>query len=277
MSSLFALTLLCFIAVALFRPVEARSGRKKLRCGVPGVPRAPDRIVGGRDAIHGAWPWQVSLQYWGIIHFCGGTLINKRWVLTAAHCVEDGTKPHVTLGESRLSKNDSTEVTIKTKKVFIHPGYGVWYNLYDAALLKLKKRVRFNKYIRPVCVPSQNSPLPPPGTVCSITGWGSTREGGSTKNRLQEADVPIVSDYDCSSVHDLSFDSFVEFCARYMAGGVDTCQGDSGGPLVCEKDGNYFLHGITSWGIGCALPEYPGVYARVAAFADWIRDTIRNN
>eukprot|EP00058_Branchiostoma_floridae_P002187 XP_002587675.1 hypothetical protein BRAFLDRAFT_92719 [Branchiostoma floridae] len=260
-------------------------GRKGLRCGVPVVSRALDRIVGGSDAIHGAWPWQVSLQYWGIIHFCGGTLINKRWVLTAAHCVNDGTKPHVTLGESRLSKNDSTEITIKTKKVFIHPGYGVWYNIYDAALLKLKKRVRFNKYIRPVCVPSQNSPLPPPGTVCSITGWGATREGGSTKNRLQEADVPIVSDYDCSSVHDLSFDSFVEFCAGYFSSlyvvlksAHVTCpQGDSGGPLVCEKDGNYFLHGITSWGIGCALPEYPGVYARVAAFADWIRDTIRNN
>ncbi|XP_078621134.1 trypsin-2-like [Branchiostoma floridae x Branchiostoma japonicum] len=276
--SSFVLTLLCSIAVVLLRPVDAGSGRKGLRCGVPGVPRAPDRIVGGSDAIHGAWPWQVSLREWGIFHFCGGALIHKRWVLTAAHCVDDGSKPHVTLGDNRESGDDGTEVTIKTQKVFIHPNYGSGFNNYDVALLKLKKRVRFNKYIRPVCLPSQSSTtLPPPGTVCSITGWGTTREGGSSPNRLQEADVPIVSDSQCSSVHRFRFDSSSEFCAGYMAGGIDTCQGDSGGPLVCEKDGNYFLHGVTSWGEGCARPGYPGVYARVAALSDWIRNTIRNN
>ncbi|XP_066288599.1 trypsin-2-like isoform X2 [Branchiostoma lanceolatum] len=250
-----------------------------MSCGVPGVARNSDgRIVGGSDANHGAWPWQVSLRSfpYGLFHFCGGALIHRKWVLTAAHCVSDGDKPYVTFGETRLSGDDGSERTIKTKKVFIHPSYSG--DEYDVALLKLKEKVRFSQYVRPVCVPEASTVFPVPGTVCSITGWGYAKEGGSTKNHLQEADVPIVSDAECSRVYAWSgYDSTAEFCAGYKAGGIDTCQGDSGGPLVCQSDGQYWLQGVTSWGDGCARPGKPGVYARVTAVADWIKNTIRNN
>ncbi|XP_035696223.1 trypsin-2-like [Branchiostoma floridae] len=280
MSSTFALPLLCSIAVhvAVLHTVDAGSEGRRFRCGVPGVAREAGRIVGGSNANHGAWPWQVSLRWApsGIGHFCGGALLNKRWVLTAAHCVDDGFKPYVTMGDSSLTGDDGTERTIITRRVFIHPSYGFGY---DAALLQLKKRVRFSQYIRPVCLPGSSSTAPPPGTVCSITGWGTTSEGASSlPDHLQEADVPIVSDSDCSGAYAPWFDLTSEICAGYMAGGIDSCQGDSGGPLVCESAaGTYFLHGLTSWGYGCARPDKPGVYARVTAFVDWIRTTIRDN
>ncbi|XP_066293152.1 trypsin-2-like isoform X1 [Branchiostoma lanceolatum] len=277
MSSSVALTVLCSIAITVPRPVDAASAERRIRCGVPGVPRtSDDRIVGGSDAEHGAWPWQVSLRAlpYGIFHFCGGALIHRQWVVTAAHCVSDGSKPYVTLGDSRLSGDDGTERTIRTRRVFIHPSYGFGY---DVALLKLKKRVRFNPYTRPACLPQASTVLPA-GTVCSITGWGTTAEGGSLPNQLQEADVPILSDAQCSGAYAPFVDLTSEVCAGYLAGGIDSCQGDSGGPLVCQSaGGQYFLHGLTSWGEGCARPGKPGVYARVTAVADWIRNTIRNN
>ncbi|XP_019641765.1 PREDICTED: trypsin-1-like [Branchiostoma belcheri] len=268
-----ALTVLCSIAVAGPGPV----GAPDPRCGIPAVARtAPgDRIVGGNDANHGAWPWQVSLRYLAHsdFHFCGGALVHPQWVVTAAHCVDDGDRPYVTLGESSRSSNDGTERTIRAKKVFIHPKYGF---AYDVALLKLRKSVRFTPYIRAVCLP-ESSTVVPPGTVCTITGWGATSEGGYLSNQLQEADVPIVSDSDCSSSYPgwLDFDS--EICAGYTAGGVDSCQGDSGGPLVWLTGGQYLLIGLTSWGEGCARPNRPGVYTRVSGVVSWIKRTIRNN
>ncbi|XP_019627168.1 PREDICTED: uncharacterized protein LOC109472036 isoform X2 [Branchiostoma belcheri] len=249
----------------------------RYRCGVPAVARAApkDRIVGGNDAKHGAWPWQVSLRVLAhsSFHFCGGALVHQQWVVTAAHCVDDGSRPYVVLGESSRSVDDGTERTIRARRIYIHPKYGFGY---DVALLKLRKRVRFTPYIRPVCLPDSTTVVQP-GTVCTITGWGTTSEGGSLSDQLQEADVPIVSDADCSSSYTGLLDLDSEICAGYMAGGVDSCQGDSGGPLVWLTEGQHLLIGLTSWGEGCARPNRPGVYTRVTSVVNWIKRIIHIN
>ncbi|KAI8482556.1 hypothetical protein Bbelb_397040 [Branchiostoma belcheri] len=146
----------------------------------------------------------------------------------------------------------------------------------NPALLKLRKRVRFTPYIRPVCLPDSTTVVQP-GTVCTITGWGTTSEGGSLSDQLQEADVPIVSNADCSSSYTGLLDLDSEICAGYMAGGVDSCQGDSGGPLVWLTEGQHLLIGLTSWGEGCARPNRPGVYTRVTSVVNWIKRIIHIN
>lgn len=118
-----------------------------------------------------------------------------------------------------------------------------------------------------------------PGVFADITGWGATAQGGPRSDNLKGASVPIVSDPSCQSSYDGDFDPATMICAGYADGGVDTCQGDSGGPLESPLasgalDGaTYRLVGITSWGIGCAQPGFPGVYARVAE--PTLRDAIQ--
>ncbi|XP_066292261.1 chymotrypsinogen A-like isoform X1 [Branchiostoma lanceolatum] len=265
-------------------------------CGVPVIGPNPwsrlaagfGRIVGGNDARPGSWPWQVSIRSWvsGKNHFCGGTLVDKQWVVTAAHCVDNGRKPYLTFGEFDRYHYDNTEKTIFTEEIFIHPGYNNSLLTNDVAVLKLTSPVTYTAYVYPICLPDASMEAEV-GTVCTVTGWGSHREGGTTANRLLQANIPIVDSTDCSEkyarltqqgkgVHAIHPESMV--CAGYPEGGVDSCQGDSGGPLVCKSStGAHWLQGVVSWGYGCARADAPGVYARVPSLADWIRVTMETN
>lgn len=134
--------------------------------------------------------------------------------------------------------------------------------------------VSFSSYVGLACLPTSD---PIPGKSCVITGWGTLSSGGNQPSELQVAHVPIVKQDDCNKKYNNQIhESMV--CAGYPEGGKDSCQGDSGGPLVCKRiDGRYSVHGITSWGYGCAAPNYPGVYARVSFLLKWIKEQIKNN
>ncbi|XP_060774486.1 serine protease 27-like [Neoarius graeffei] len=245
---------------------------------VCGLAPLNNHIVGGENAEEGLWPWQASLQIFGN-HFCGGTLINEKWVLTAAHCFSSyqtlGLK--VYLGKKTLESSDPHEISVDVLKVVIHPNYNRFTLNNDIALLHLKKAVTFTDYIRPVCLASLESNYPH-GTSSWVTGWGKLAyEDSLPSSVLQEAEVPVVDSQQCDAQLGPGLVTENMICAGFQEGGIGPCQGDSGGPLVVKQGSVWVQGGITSWGKGCALPELPAVFTRVSQYQSWISDVIKRN
>ncbi|XP_078578540.1 ovochymase-like isoform X1 [Branchiostoma floridae x Branchiostoma japonicum] len=248
-------------------------------CGAPPIhPVFPplNRIVGGEGAVSSSWPWQASLQT-SAGHRCGGTLITPDWVVTAAHCVDDNTNPGrytIVLGKHHTYSSDETEQRFSLSRLIMHENYAPSpVPNKDIALLKLSQPATINQYVRTACLPQDAEDNPTPGTMCVITGWGNT-QGTGDDDVLKQARVPVVSNAACRNAYSGRQISNFMMCAGHPEGGHDTCQGDSGGPLVCSRRGTWVLDGVTSWGEGCAVPGYPGVYASVSSLLDWINQKI---
>ncbi|XP_063709203.1 proclotting enzyme [Culicoides brevitarsis] len=246
------------------------------------------RIVGGKKAQSGEWPWMAAIFLHGSKRtefWCGGSLIGKKYILTAAHCTRDSRqRPFaanqftVRLGDIDLlsDKEDSAPITIKVKEVRAHPSFSRvgFYN--DIAILVLEENVRKNKYVIPLCLPQPTlKKARLPGRRATVVGWGTTYYGGKESNVQRQALLPIWRNEDCNRAYFQPItDNFL--CAGYSEGGVDACQGDSGGPLMMEIDGRWTQLGIVSFGNKCGEPSYPGVYTRVSEYMDWIRENTRN-
>nr|XP_029718824.1 serine proteinase stubble-like isoform X2 [Aedes albopictus] len=262
------------------------SAARNYECGVQTMGRPETRIVGGKNAPFGRWPWQVSVRrtsFFGFssTHRCGGAVINDNWIATAGHCVDDllTSQIRIRVGEYDFSHVQEqlpyTERAVARKVV--HPKYNFFTYEFDLALVKLEQPLVFAPHISPICLPATDDLLI--GENATVTGWGRLSEGGTLPSVLQEVSVPIVSNDRCKSMflragrHEFIPDIFL--CAGHETGGQDSCQGDSGGPLqVKGKDGHYFLAGIISWGIGCAEANLPGVCTRISKFVPWILDTV---
>ncbi|KAM8820314.1 transmembrane protease serine 6 [Eudromia elegans] len=250
------------------------SDEKHCDCGL----QAPlSRIVGGADSVEGEWPWQASLQVRGH-HICGGTLIADRWVISAAHCFQEErlASPSVWtiyLGKYLQNATSHTEVSFKVERLFLHPYYEEDSHDYDVALLQLDHPVISSPSIQPICLPAP-SHLFEPGLHCWITGWGAIKEGGRISNTLQKVDVQLIQQDICSEAYHYMISPRM-LCAGYHKGKKDACQGDSGGPLACkEPSGKWFLAGLVSWGMGCARPNYYGVYTRITQVLGWMNQTM---
>ncbi len=226
------------------------------------------RIIGGTELTTGQQPWLVSLQENGE-HFCGGSLIDAVWVLTAAHCVE-GSASGLQVRANFVDLTDSSEgQRANVSSVFVHPDY-LNGDAADIALLKLASPISGVTTLPLADISFMNSSAKP-GTTATVSGWGVTRENGDIPNIVQAVDVPLVSTPQCNQPQ--AYDGQIadtEICAGYQRGGRDSCQGDSGGPLVVHQQGQPVQVGVVSWGDGCALPNKYGVYARVASFNSWI-------
>ncbi|KAI7803462.1 trypsin-3-like [Triplophysa rosa] len=233
------------------------------------------KIVGGADATEGSWPWQASIQTAGS-HFCGGSLINKDWVLSAAHCFQSTTASNIKVyfGLQTLSGSNPNAISMTVTQIINHPGYTNSLKNNDIALLKLSSSVTFNVYIRPVCLAADGSTFGV-GTKSWVTGWGLLKfEDTQLPNTLQEVQIPIVSNTDCNQAYQGSITSNM-LCAA--AGGKDSCQGDSGGPMVFQNATLWVQSGIVSFGHKCAVAGYPGVYARVSQYQSWISSYISSD
>uniref|UniRef100_A0A8C2IIY1 chymotrypsin n=1 Tax=Cyprinus carpio TaxID=7962 RepID=A0A8C2IIY1_CYPCA len=238
-------------------------------CGVPAIKPQTigSRIVNGQNAISGSWPWQVSLQLPNGFHFCGGSLINQNWVLTAAQCAVMVGSHRVILGEHNRGSNDEPIQIQVVSKVITHPLYNsVTFN-NDIALLKLSSPVTFTPRISPVCLASSDTSIVP-GTRCFTTGWASPEI-------LQQTVVPIISPAVCRQIWGQSRITDAMICAG--ASGSSSCQGDSGGPLVCESSGVWTLVGSVSWERSTCDPRFPAVYTSISQLRSWINETISSN
>ncbi|XP_034404407.1 coagulation factor IX, partial [Cyclopterus lumpus] len=233
------------------------------------------RIVGGVLEKPGGSPWQVLVCRSDGYGFCGGTLVSDRWVVSAAHCLEQ-TADHVTIGDYDKRRPDPGEQVIKVQKVFVHPHFHSFTFDSDIALLYLARPVVRSPTAVPACLPDPHLSryLVQEDNRGVVTGWGVTHYLGRSSSRfLRKVTLPVISYRDCiASTEQVITDNM--FCAGYLDVGMDACSGDSGGPFVVNYRGTWFLTGVVSWGEQCAQRGKYGVYARLGNFLNWIKDTM---
>ncbi|TSC25262.1 trypsin-like serine protease [Corallococcus sp. Z5C101001] len=247
----------------------------------PGAPAATSQeIVGGANTTIAQNPWQVSLQSSGGSHFCGGTIINESWILTAQHCVNSGgsiSKPgRVVAGITKRSGSSAGQIRT-VSQVFVYPGYVDANVGKDAALLKLSSPLDLSganaKAIPRVTEEDEAAGVTNAGVIARVTGWGTLSSGSSSlPDTLQTVNVALITNASAQSSYPSETIGADQLGAA--SPGKDSCQGDSGGPLTVLKGGTQVLAGIVSWGYGCADARYPGMYGRVSSFENWITNTL---
>ncbi|XP_032904344.1 chymotrypsin-like elastase family member 2A [Amblyraja radiata] len=252
-------------------------------CGTPTYQPILAKVVGGVDARPHSWPWQISLQIsregrWS--HTCGGSLIDPRWVMTAAHCINNKYTYRVGLGKQFLSEDEAGSVYAPVEKLIPHEKFSMIFaaNGYDIALVKLAEPVVLNDKVNVGCIPAPGTLLPN-NYSCYITGWGLLKAGGTVSNILQQALLPAVDHATCSQP---SWWWMMVKESMVCAGGdglASGCNGDSGGPLNCRNaDGMWEVHGVVSFGSSsCSHKNKPTVFTRVSAYNDWINEKMMNN
>uniref|UniRef100_A0A803Y0A8 Peptidase S1 domain-containing protein n=1 Tax=Meleagris gallopavo TaxID=9103 RepID=A0A803Y0A8_MELGA len=173
----------------------------------------------------------------------------------------------VRLGEYNIDVEEDSEVVRSSSVIVRHPKYSSLTLNNDIMLIKLASAVEYSADVQPIALPSACAKA---GTECLISGWGNTLSNGyNYPELLQCLKAPILSDQECQEAYPGDITSNM-ICVGFLEGGKDSCQGDSGGPVACNGE----LQGIVSWGIGCALKGYPGVYTKVCNYVDWIQETI---
>jgi secreted trypsin-like serine protease len=239
--------------------------------------RDRSKIVGGQEAANHAFPWQVSIGASWIVdptwaHYCGGSVYNETWIVTAAHCI-DGDRPEnvsVTAGSNVL---DSAAIRRNVKRIVVKSDYDATTVDNDIGLLELWDPLPLTQNLAkiPLVTAAEAARLEKEDVDLSVTGWGHTQLGGQNVSSLRFVTVPLVGKDRCNAP--LSYGGKITenmLCAGLDEGNKDSCKNDSGGGASLSDGGVAKLAGIVSWGEGCGLPLKYGVYTRVSKYAAWV-------
>lgn len=243
--------------------------------GLPSI-----QIVGGSNADIADHPWMVSVATLpNYNQYCGGSIIDEEWILTAAHCL-DGSQIGIRAGVTNRNDWFGQGQDRVSAQIIIHEDYVHYLFGKDIALVRVSEPFDFSDP-NVTMIPISNQlhsylGFLEEGVVSTITGWGRLFWGGPSSDILQEVDVPIVSNEQAQVGYpNVTITDDMLAAGLWGEGGIDACQGDSGGPLIVPDDSSpvgFVLAGITSWGEGCAEAQHMGIYARVPYFAEWIED-----
>ncbi|XP_039760066.1 uncharacterized protein LOC120633784 [Pararge aegeria] len=284
-------------------PIDTAAGKSLTSDFISEFPLPPEcgvsngsfsRVVGGVDAKLGDFPWMALLGYKGkrsptTSWLCGGSLISRHHVLTAAHCIHNHEDDLyvVRVGELDLASETegATPVDVLIKTKIKHEDYNAKAFTNDIALLVLQNDVQFTDLIKPICIPTDNKLRSTSFEDYNpfIAGWGDLEFRGPKATRLQVLQLPVVSNDFCKQAYTAYKAQVIDnrvLCAGFKKGGKDSCQGDSGGPLMqpiynFETTKTYFYQiGVVSFGKKCAEPGFPGVYSRVTSFVPWLQKNV---
>uniref|UniRef100_A0A6P7GU45 Trypsin-1 n=1 Tax=Diabrotica virgifera virgifera TaxID=50390 RepID=A0A6P7GU45_DIAVI len=262
-----------------------------ITCGKRKAPTRTGRVVGGENAEKAEFPWLVSLTRRGG-HFCGGTIISEKFVLTAGHCLCTGidqdilqaSSIKITVSQYDLTIKNTDAYQVSVKAITIHPGYVCGKPKDDIALLELENTLTWSNSALPACLPSSKSGDDYTSLLAVVAGWGWTNEvtdKGGRADIMQKAKLAIISLDKCREWYKSQGKTTKikdnHICAGYEHGGVDSCWGDSGGPLMLDMDHSEdqtMVIGVVSTGIGCARPYLPGLYTRISDYISWIEEVV---
>jgi secreted trypsin-like serine protease len=224
-------------------------------------------IVGGEDAPAGKYPYQVSLRRHGS-HSCGGSIINRHTVLTAAHCVDSYTDNPDALKELTIHAGTNllseSGVVYTASRAIAHENFNSYELTNDIGLLILSTAVEFTALVQPISLAETD--VAPAGHSCILTGWGRTSTGGPVPDKLQQIELSVYDQAKCRESHSNVISSHI---CTLTKSGEGACYGDSGSALVAEG----VQIGIVSFGVPCAQGA-PDVYTRVSAFQDWLKEHV---
>ena len=265
------------------------------QCGISGFPGFYSRIYEGNRSAHGAWPWMAAIFKWNsssIWKFvCGGSLINNRWVVTAAHCFYEKGKKYegivrVQLGKRYLYRNNAQQQNYTANAstaIIMSKEYDSLTYDNDFSLLYLNKNVTFNRFVRPICLHQhplyyQNSSNLYVGRRVTVIGWGAyTSSHSAASSFLRETAVTIKNKSQCDQLY--FYGNLTD--SMLCAGGnkSDACEGDSGGPMMCQDNNTnrYFLCGIVSFGFSKICSAGYGVYTNILKFVSSVVIPAVNN
>ncbi|XP_063822709.1 phenoloxidase-activating enzyme 1-like isoform X1 [Ostrinia nubilalis] len=247
-----------------------------------------NKIYGGQRTKTGELPWLALLWYSvqleatnQLMYLCGGSIINQRYVLTAAHCIarrKYEVLDFVRLGENDISKN--IECTgnvcadppqdIKVLSVHPHTEYNRTKHVHDIGLIRLVKRIVYSEFVQPLCLDRMGQWNVDDQVVAA--GWGQTQKSTLSLIKLK-VKLPVVDRERCAKTFPSLNDGQVCLGGKKLS---DTCQGDSGGPAMRQRsDRRWQAIAVVSYGIGCGVEGRPAVYTAVHKYHDWIIDTMQ--
>jgi trypsin len=238
-----------------------------------------DRIAGGYLVSPAfKYPFMILLVHQGGFQ-CSGTLISLSKILTAAHCTKydiKGWKAMVHRQDLSKTSVEENGMNFQILKRRFHPNFNPVTRANDVAVWTVFGEINAPYY--PIL--DDGTQANKVGNLLSVIGWGSSVPKGYQSNRLMQVEVPIVDNQTCQQAYLYpnyrQIDSNNQICAGYQNGGKDACTGDSGGPAFITQGAETTIVGITSFGKGCALPNIPGIYTKVAGVKDWIMSQISN-
>lgn len=233
-------------------------------------------IVGGTNTTIAEHPWQIALTTNAGNQFCGGSILNSQWVLTAQHCFSDGSSDLRVVAGITQQNQQSTGQIRAIDAVVTFPGFTSVDNGADVALLHLATPLDLSgpnaKAIAMLKPTEAAAGATNPGVLSTVTGWGLLSDGGLSPNALQKVDIPLISNAQAQAAYGPQGLTITAEQIAATAPGRDACQDDGGGPLSVSVGGVRKLAGVISWGIGCANPTFPGVYSRVSVFQPFLAD-----